>query len=74
MKKTVSVMGVAIALTLSQTFVNAPVRAAQLFQAILNSDQEVAPGGATSSPATGFANLELNDAGDELAYQKKTGG
>ena len=68
MNKILSVMQVSFALTLSQTFVNAPARAAQFFQATLNSEQEVAPGGATNSPATGFANLELNDAGDELAY------
>lgn len=68
MKKFVSVVGLGLALTLSETFVIAPVTAAQLFQAILDSDQEVFPAGQTNSPATGFANLELNDAGTELAY------
>lgn len=57
-----------IVLTLWPTLITKPVIAATLFQAVLNSDQEVAPGGATNSQATGVATLELNNAGTELAY------
>lgn len=45
-----------------------PAEGATLFEAILSSDQEVAPGGATNSPATGFATLELDPDQTELAY------
>lgn len=38
-------------------------QAALLFQASLDSDQEVAPGGATNSPLTGMADLVLTNGG-----------
>ncbi|MEM8778970.1 MAG: CHRD domain-containing protein [Cyanobacteria bacterium P01_G01_bin.49] len=68
LKRLLPLTAFGITFNLLPTVFTTSATAAQLFQATLNSDQEVAPGGATNSPATGFANLELNDAGTELAY------
>ncbi len=66
--KTYSKLGLATVLSLFSLNAVLPAQAATLFQAILNSDQEVLPGGATNSPATGFATMDLNSDQTELAY------
>lgn len=55
-------------LALLPSFASTPASAYTLFQATLDSAQEVAPGGVTQSPATGSASLKLNDAATELSY------
>lgn len=62
---TIPVLGLTF---MSFTLTSKPTIAATLFEAILNSEQEVFPGGQTNSTATGSASLKLNDAGTELAY------
>ena len=48
-----------ILLSSLQSLTSVPIIAATLFEANLDSSQEVSPGGQTNSPATGFSNLEL---------------
>ena len=48
-----------LGLSLVASSLPAPVNAATMFRALLDSAQEVPPAGATNSPATGVATLEL---------------
>ena len=52
-------LAISTVVTLVQFWTNLPTRAATLFTSDLDSSQEVDPGGATNSSATGFSNLEL---------------